>query len=578
MKKTLQTMILLLMAVGFAFGQVKVTVSVNVSNETVDASGVHVAGNWDPANEWNPSAFPMNDMGNGIWELDLTVAEGATFEYKFLLGNDWSLGNEGLNDKSGCIVGNGNTNRILSVESMDMSMSTVCYNSCGACVGAGQTAVTFKVDLSQEGVVNSPIYVSGSFPEMWNEAYTLRDDNKDLVYSTTLVLDQGDYNFKYRNGANGWESVPAGCAENDNRKVSVGADEVFLDVVCINKCETCVAVNTINVKIQVDMTNVKLTTGISANGVSIAGDFQSAAGLGGNWSPGTILLTDDNNDNVYEIDMTLPEGDYQFKFLNGNAWGTEESVPVECQNPGSTNRLMSISGAQGSDVTVGPFCYSSCDGACPALKEPVNVTFKVDMSNEFLAAEGLFISGDFIEGAKWDKDSIKMEETSISGIYAVTYSIRPGSKYVYKYFNNGMDSGQETGDFIAGGCGVDNGFGGSNRELDLKDVDSDITVTTFVFNSCDISLLDEIVALPYAENIKTFPNPTSNAINFDFGSNVNLAHSIEIYSLTGQKLISTLSMNNQVIKVNIEDIQNGLYFARITNERGEISTIKFIKE
>ena len=578
MKKFIQTFLFL-----FCFGiisnaQVKVTLSVNVSNETVDATGVHVAGNWDPANEWNPPANPMTDMGNGIWSIDITVAENSTFEYKFLLGNDWGLGNEGLNDKAGCIVGNGNTNRILTVGTSDFEVSTVCYNSCGACVGPDEQAVTFKVDLSAEAVINDPVYLSGSFPEMWNEAYVLTDENNDNIFTGTFVFPKGDYEYKFRNGADGWESVPSECASNGNRALTLGDEELFLDAVCINKCGPCVAVNTLNVTLQLDMTNVKATTGISPDGVSVAGDFQSAAGFGGNWSPGNVILTDDNDDNIYEISFTLPEGEYAFKYLNGNAWGTEESVPQECVKPGSGDRLMVIAGDDGANVTIGPFCFSSCEGVCPELKDPVNVTFRVDMTNEFVSAEGLYVAGDFLEGAKWDRDSLKMTET-LPGLWEASVMVRPGNKYAYLFVNNGMTSGDETFDFLTNGCGVDNGFGGSNRLLDLTNLETDTVVTAFIFNSCDESSI--IIAnkeLEYANELRVYPSPVNDVVNIDFGSYANQGHKIELYTITGNLVATTSISKNKVQSIDMSSFQAGMYFARILNENAQSTTVKLIKQ
>ncbi|HMR44011.1 MAG TPA: carbohydrate-binding module family 20 domain-containing protein, partial [Saprospiraceae bacterium] len=104
--KNLLSIILLTLLTGFAYAQqVNVTLSVDVTNETVDPSGVHVAGNWDPNATWNPAAFPMTQSGN-MWNITIQVEANSTFEYKFLLGDDWSKGNEGLDSEAGCVVGN----------------------------------------------------------------------------------------------------------------------------------------------------------------------------------------------------------------------------------------------------------------------------------------------------------------------------------------------------------------------------------------------------------------------------------------------------------------------------------------
>ena len=66
-----------------------------------------------------------------------------------------------------------------------------------------------------------------------------------------------------------------------------------------------------NVTFQVDMTGQT----VSANGVHIAGDFQSAAGAPGNWDPAATALTQVGTTNIYEVQVSIPDGIYQFKFI-----------------------------------------------------------------------------------------------------------------------------------------------------------------------------------------------------------------------------------------------------------------------
>ena len=47
------------------------------------------------------------------------------------------------------------------------------------------------------------------------------------------------------------------------------------------------------------------------------GDFQQAAGFSQNWDPGTTQLQDLNADKTYELSINIPEGSYQYLFLNG---------------------------------------------------------------------------------------------------------------------------------------------------------------------------------------------------------------------------------------------------------------------
>jgi hypothetical protein len=82
-----------------AQAQVAVTFNVDMTGQTVDANGVHMAGNFNDVNydgtaenaayvNWNPSAIALADQGNGIWSVTLNLVP-ERYEFKFINGNDW---------------------------------------------------------------------------------------------------------------------------------------------------------------------------------------------------------------------------------------------------------------------------------------------------------------------------------------------------------------------------------------------------------------------------------------------------------------------------------------------------------
>ncbi len=96
---------------------------VNMSQETVSADGVHIAGSFQG---WDPSNLPLSPIGFGIYEVQVQLQEG-TYEYKYVNGNAWGF------DESVSPCGNGG-NRVISVPGV---LTTVgpCFGSCDACVG-----------------------------------------------------------------------------------------------------------------------------------------------------------------------------------------------------------------------------------------------------------------------------------------------------------------------------------------------------------------------------------------------------------------------------------------------------------
>lgn len=91
---------------------------------------------------------------------------------------------------------------------------------------------------------------------------------------------------------------------------------------------------------------------VSPNGIHIAGDFQG-------WDPALTTLIDMGN-GIYSITIDLPPGTYYFKFINGNAWGSDEIVPTGCGiDDGSSNFNREI--IVGTDALLLPaVCFGEC--------------------------------------------------------------------------------------------------------------------------------------------------------------------------------------------------------------------------
>ncbi len=103
--------------------------------------------------------------------------------------------------------------------------------------------VTFRVDLSGEGVVISPdgIHLSGSF-QGWDPSATQMTEVGMGIYTAELMLAAGshqEYRFVNGNSEAGLETVPEECAQGLNRFVEVPENDTILDVVCFASCEPC---------------------------------------------------------------------------------------------------------------------------------------------------------------------------------------------------------------------------------------------------------------------------------------------------------------------------------------------------
>ncbi|WP_178987467.1 T9SS type A sorting domain-containing protein [Winogradskyella schleiferi] len=74
-------------------------------------------------------------------------------------------------------------------------------------------------------------------------------------------------------------------------------------------------------------------------------------------------------------------------------------------------------------------------------------------------------------------------------------------------------------------------------------------------------------------NFKVYPNPTQT--NWNIESNTTIT-SISVYDILGKR-VSTLTPNTNDIEISTENMQSGIYFARIEGANGS-KTVKLIKE
>ena len=326
--------------------------------------------------------------------------------------------------------------------------------------------VTFRVDMQDQIVDPAGVHLAGSFqaplPEWDPNGISLTAPAIGNVWDTTLQLTAGEViEYKFINGDT-WgqdESVFGPCgAGNGNRVITIPSIDTVLLAVCFGSCTPCV-VPQVDITFQVDMTNET----VSPDGVHVAGSFQG-------WDPAGTLMTDMGN-NIYAVTLSVGIGEYhEYKFLNGNAWGTQETVPAACgvdDGNGAYNRFMTVSG---TNTTLDAVCFGSCD-VCSALTD-VNVTFQVDMSNQTVSPEGVHIAGAF-QG--WDPGASLMTEDG-SGVWSYTTVLTTGNYYEYKFVNGIIWDDAES---VPSQCNQN-----GNRYLTAPA--NDTTLPVICFGSCNI--------------------------------------------------------------------------------------------
>jgi len=111
---------------------IDLTFIVDMSEYTGTFNGVNMFGNF---NGWQNTANPMTDQGNGVWETTITVNENDSIEYKFVADSSGTLMEEVFAGGEVCTKTSGQfTNRFLAYGNMNMTVDTVCWESCVACI------------------------------------------------------------------------------------------------------------------------------------------------------------------------------------------------------------------------------------------------------------------------------------------------------------------------------------------------------------------------------------------------------------------------------------------------------------
>jgi hypothetical protein len=310
---------------------------------------------------------------------------------------------------------------------------------------------------------------------------------------------------------------------------------------------------TTEVTFSVDMKNETVDP---AKGVCVAGNFQAAAGLGGNWTPGSAKMTNKVGTSIWELKVNIPAGDYEFKFINDDTWanGKEEKMTGKGCYSGD-NRSVTVGATA---TTVGTFCYNKCF-ACDELA----VKLSVDMSKEAsVDAAGVYVAGAF-QG--WDPAKTKMTQVGTTKVYSITVGMKTGDQE-YK-FVNGNAWGKDESIAAGAACGK---AGGTNRYIKLGTGGYDAGVVCFKeCTKCDGSPSGATATndTAFDNGLTVFPNPTTGELTlaFDAAQSYGILK-INITNALGQTVISRDIQNtNGNVNFDLNNLSEGIYLIHITD-------------
>jgi hypothetical protein len=287
---------------------------------------------------------------------------------------------------------------------------------------------------------------------------------------------------------------------------------------------------------------------IHPSGVRIAGNFQG-------WNPATTAMADPDGDGIYEYTINTFLGEHlEYKFINGAAWGSDESVPNDCRYNGSWNRGDSVANLADTAAVV---CFAACTDC------QINVTFSVNMAwevaNGIVSGDSVHVAGSF-QG--WDPAVTVMLDTNANGIYDVTATMPINSKIYYKYINGKTwNDAEASGDLSA--CGEDDGFGGNNRVDSLGVTDTVLGVVCFTkCYDCSVGLPEPMAG------ITLYPNPTVGEFTLERSE---LAGDVEVtvVDMQGQLLRATeWAAGEAELDMDLSDMASGVYMIRLNADEG----------
>lgn len=444
-----------------------------------------------------------------------------------------------------------------------------------------KTKVTLKVDMKNT-TVDKVVNLAGDLMEKaglganWSPQIAgneLKDDDKDGIWEITFDIEPGTYAYKFVNGDGGWEEVPGACASGGNRRLVVGSTAVTQQF-CFGTCDDkCAQVTDVRVTLRVNMKNET----ISPDGVHVAGSFQG-------FNPGATKMSDDDKDGIYEVTLTMKNGTYGYKFINGNAWGKDESVPCSCIKGNNREIVVPFTN---QPVVSQVVCFRSCTNTCPATDD-TEVTFSVDMSGEAVQTSGLYVAGSFQKPNQWQKNLIRLTDPDNDGIYTAKAIVQRVEQQ-YKFFNGDFtkhpsnvgkkvedmnsDIYAENFDFTAGRCGCGD-F--KNRIFDGSAFSATAggRLPVYVYNSCQ-TITVSTNDLSSARNIRVYPNPmTGQYAYIEFEGLDASEHSAVVADQLGRIVRTYSDFSGTQLQIEKGNLTPGIYFVTLQNRKGERATTR----
>jgi hypothetical protein len=213
-----------------------VTFIVDMKGTTVNATGIHVAGDFQeeagfPLGDWQPHTTEMTRMGASTqYRATVMIPMGQKWEYKFVNGDQF-YESEFVPVESR-IGYDFNDNRWFYLDDEGTDTFVVGPLYYGGNSGPGKQMIRVRVDMQNAGIVSE----DGVYTVMYGTNYIPMYSFTRAIYDVQLYYNLDAYvTWRFSNGKNaaGTETVDGAC-----RETQTDADTAFATV-CFGECVDC---------------------------------------------------------------------------------------------------------------------------------------------------------------------------------------------------------------------------------------------------------------------------------------------------------------------------------------------------
>jgi hypothetical protein len=312
------------------------------------------------------------------------------------------------------------------------------------------------------------------------------------------------------------------------------------------------AQTTHNITFQVDMNQYAG----SFNAVEVFGTFN-------NFQGGVTIMTDGDNDGVYDVTVPIPVGTIEYLFAVDT--GTFNYV-VESMTPGDpctittgnfTNRAATVS----ADSTYAIVCWEACVD-CGSVIPPSNITFQVDMSQYTGSYTDVNINGTF---NGFCGSCATMTDTNNDDIYDITITVQ--SDTIEWLFT--VDGFTDAESFNPGDPCTKTTIDGGNTFVNrVLAVTGDTTLPDVCWNSCVDCASVGVDENMWANELTISPNPTTGTFTLNGELKQTGLVEIQVTDLNGKVVYNSTLNTNYLFETITLDVESGIYLMSIKTAQG----------